>query len=317
MATIEIPTGGYSTEAVGRVPGRKALELPADLRAQVTALGAPDGARFTRMVLFHFAVYLVGLATVVTQPERLWLQLLAFFLMANQLHVLTILQHDCGHRSGYRSATVNLWVGRALAWLIFMPFTTFTEMHRRHHAYLGDVTRDPDAWFYAGGPRQVLFREMMFVPRFIYLSLTVGLSAEARGRIIRELVFTTLTYGAISFALIAFGRVDVLLLGFIGPPLCLALMISPIFRGAEHFTQTAQPLDAPDRYDLRFNTTTCTHPWITRLLIGVNYHVEHHMYPQVPVYRLGALHALFTDKRYQTVSLPFGANTRATPVTVN
>lgn len=308
---ITIEPAGFSSDTVGRKAGRKALKLLPELNTQVTKLGEPDGTRFGRIVLLHFIIYLLGMSTVIALNGHLWIQVMACLLMANQLHVLTILQHDCGHRSGFRSAATNLWVGRALAWLIFMPFTTFTEMHRRHHAYLGDVTRDPDAWFYAGGPRQVIVREWLFMPRFIYLSLTVGLTAESTRRIVRELVFTTVSYLALIAQLIFIDRIDIIAFGLLGPTLVLALIIGPLFRGAEHFTQTSQPLDAPDRYDLRFNTTSCTHPWISALLIGVNFHVEHHMYPQVPVYRLRTLHTLFADKRYHTVAWPFCSRPQA------
>lgn len=302
---ITIDPAGFHSDTVGRKAGHKALKLAPEFGSLITQLGRPDGARFGRTVLGHLSVYLLALGSIIHFQENKWIQALACLIMANQLHILTILQHDCGHRSGFRSEALNTWVGRALAWLIIMPFTTFAEMHRRHHAYLGDVTRDPDAWFYSGGPGQVIFREWLFMPRFIYLSLTVGLNPSATRAIAWELAFTAVSYLAIIAGLVTIGRIDILAFGVLGPILLLALLISPVFRGAEHFTQTTQPLDAPHRYDLRFNTTSCTHPWISVLLIGVNFHVEHHMYPQIPVYRLHKLHALLNSKCYHRVPWPF------------
>jgi fatty acid desaturase len=100
-------------------------------------------------------------------------------LLANQLHAITVLQHDCGHGSAYKSSIANLWVGRFLAWFIFMPYTTFTVIHRRHHVYLGDPKKDPDEWFYAGG-RLWLLREVTFVPYFTLRSL-VDFGRDVRG----------------------------------------------------------------------------------------------------------------------------------------
>jgi fatty acid desaturase len=53
---------------------------------------------------------------------------------------------------------------------------------------------------------------------------------------------------------------------------------------------------AEDVLDHRLNTRTVYMNRISRFIyLDMNYHVEHHMFPMVPYYRLAQLHALIKD----------------------
>lgn len=54
---------------------------------------------------------------------------------------LFVIQHDCGHRSFFRSRATNDWTGRGLSLLTLMPYTSWRRSHDLHHAASGDLGR--------------------------------------------------------------------------------------------------------------------------------------------------------------------------------
>jgi fatty acid desaturase len=286
-----------------REASRAALTLGPEHQATVARLSTPSGIAFSTWTALHVAAWALGVALVVHLDQPL-LEFLISALLGSQLHALTVLQHDCGHRSAYRSARANLWVGRFLAWFVFMPFTTFTELHRRHHGFLGDPQRDPDEWFYEGGAAWLFLRECLFVPRFVYLSLTRIVPAETRRRVAAELLFNSVTHVVLIATLLWTGMTDVLIFAYLLPMLWLAWVFNPISRGYEHYPMAWLPADDPQRQDLRANTISVTSRLVGVLWANIGFHVEHHMYPRVPFHRLPALHRLFQGKPYRMAPYP-------------
>lgn len=287
-----------------RQASRDALALAPELAGELERLSRPDGRRFAAYAALYLAGWAAGIAAVVALAGHPLAQLAVSALLGSQLHALTVLQHDCGHRSAFASPRANLWAGRLLAWFVFMPYTTFTELHRRHHGFTGDPAHDPDAWFYAGGPRQLLLRECLFLPRFIVLSLTRLPDAAVRRRVAAELAFNTATHAALVGALLHAGALDLLLCGHALPMLWLACVINPISRGYEHLPLALLPAGDPRRRDLRHSTVTVSSRLFGVLWAWIGLHVEHHRYPRVPFYRLPALHRLFAGKAYRVSALP-------------
>lgn len=275
-----------------RNPGaawRPSLQDPAK------ALSTPNGAVYTAWLLLHLGLWALGVALIVHLKGRWPLQLLLAVPLGSQLHTLTVLQHDCGHLSAYRSRAANRWVGRLLAAFILMPFTTFTELHRRHHGFLGQPGKDPDEWFYANGPRKLFWRHCLFMPRFIWLSLSGWLPAGVRLTVIAELTTNAVLLGGAAALLLHAGRLDVLAFGVLLPMLLLALVFNPLSRGYEHYPMVILGLDDPRRRELRHNTRTCVDPVLGFLWANIAFHVEHHLHPRVPFYRLRALHRLLAQ----------------------
>lgn len=286
-----------------RQASRSALSLGPQSARLLEQMSTPDGRIFSAWLAAHLAVWAAGVAGVIVLQGQPLVQWLIGAVLGSQLHALTILQHDCGHRSAFRSATANLWTGRVLAWFIVMPFTTFTELHRRHHGFTGDNRHDPDEWFYAGGARQLFLRECLFVPRFIWLSLT-RLGADVRRRAAAELAFNLLTHSALIAALAVAGAFEVLTFAYLLPMAWLALVFNPISRGYEHYPMAGLAHDDPRRTDLRFNTITVPSRLIGLAWANIGFHVEHHMYPRVPFHRLPQLHRLFHGKVYRLAPYP-------------
>lgn len=300
MATPASPFSGTTP----RQASRTALSVGQPLDATLQRLSLPNGRAFAAWTALYLAGWALGVAAVVAASGRPLLQFAVSLLLGSQLHALTVLQHDCGHRSAFRSAATNQWVGRFLAWFVFMPFTTFTELHRRHHGFLGDARQDPDEWFYERGARWLFVRESLFMPRFIVLSLTRLPAGELRRRVAGELLFNGITHAGLVVALLALGATGVLVFAYALPMLWLALVFNPIARGFEHLPMAGLPADDLRRTDLRLNTVTTTSRVVGALWANIGFHVEHHMYPRVPFYRLPALHRLFAGKAYRIAAFP-------------
>ena len=289
---------------IGRNSARLALRIPKEFEETINTMSIQNGWRFSAWAMLYLGLWGAGVLALLLLRSHTLLQLLVSIFLGNQLHAITILQHDCGHRSAFQSPVANLWVGRVLAWFVFMPFTTFTELHRCHHGFLGQADQDPDEWFYGAGCAQLFLRECCFMPRFIYLSLTRPLGTEVRRNVILELTFNVSTYAALVLSLLLHNASDILLFGFLLPMSLLACVFNPISRGYEHCPMAYLPAGDARREDLRFNTITVSSRLVGLLWANINYHVEHHMYPRVPFHQLPALHALFGDKFYLRAPYP-------------
>lgn len=303
MNEAGLPSTDSRTAEFGRKASRRALAVgPADLPL-LERLSQPNAGAFLTALAAHLGLWLLGLLGVAWLAKgeiaNAWvLQAVMGLVMGSQLHALTVLQHDCGHQSAFRSRTMNRWVGRALAWFIVLPFTSFTELHRMHHSHLGVAGKDPDNWFYANGPRWMLLRESLFVPRFIGLSLAAALPAATRRRVSVELAFNLTGHAAVLGALWSAGRMDVWAFGFALPMCALAAVFNPLARGAEHSPMAHIPARDVRREDIRFNTVTVAHRGWGLAWANITYHVEHHLYPRVPFHRLPQVHALLRSRRY-------------------
>jgi fatty acid desaturase len=65
------------------------------------------------------------------------------------LYRLTIVMHDCGHGTLFRSRKTNRWVGEFLGAVTGIDFNQFRQMHSEHHRDYGK-TNDPQGFQYIG-----------------------------------------------------------------------------------------------------------------------------------------------------------------------
>ena len=70
-----------------------------------------------------------------------WASYLLLLPAAGLLTRIFIFQHDCGHRSFFKSKKANDWTGRALSLLTFTPYDFWRRAHNMHHATSGDLDR--------------------------------------------------------------------------------------------------------------------------------------------------------------------------------
>lgn len=73
-----------------------------------------------------------------------WYQLLAGAVLAVAFGQVAFLGHDAGHQAIFSSRRLNDAAGRAFGSLVGLSFGWWVDTHNRHHANPNDVARDPD-----------------------------------------------------------------------------------------------------------------------------------------------------------------------------
>ena len=268
-------------------------------------LSKEDVARFTRKSDFHGARLLMAnwlavaaifaVVNAYTNPITI---VLAIVLLGGRQLGLSVLMHECGHRSLFQRAHLNDFIGQ---WLCALPvmndMPSYAKGHLVHHQKAG-THDDPDLVNYQNYPvsrasfKRKIIRDLTGQTGLKLLSLIVrgaagGMSREKRGsaKPFRQQLLVQL----VLFAVLSLYGMPWAYLLWVGAYMTSFMLFIRLRQIAEHAA-------VPDLYDLdpRKNTRTVVARWWERLFIapnGVNYHMEHHFIASVPCYRLRALHA--------------------------
>lgn len=259
---------------------------------------------------FGDIVVIVAAITVAITLRRWYVDVAAAVLVVRSQHAIAVVMHEGAHRTLLANRRMNDVVGRWLGYAVGVSLDTYRRVHNRHHqAELG--AGDPDLPLLTGYPakgrlQRKLLRDITFrttARNFAYLlhgaSRNTGL-AEGPGSATRET--KERRPGEARLPLLAgIGIAQVVVFGVFlaaGHPwrylelwfLPYVLLLPPILRVravAEHGGKQASP-------DRRRSSRTTRAPLspIAWLLAPhhVGLHVEHHLAPWVPHYRLPAVH---------------------------
>lgn len=250
--------------------------------------------------LRHFGLWLALLAASGTAGLYAWGTLWAIPAFA-VYGVLYAASDHAAHELSHGTPFKTRWLNEALYHLC--AFMTLHEgfywrwSHSRHHTHTIIVGRDPEIAF----PRPPSIIGAALDLFFIKSGTKeiVHIVRHATGRIvpngrhfvpdseIRKVVWSSRVYVGI-FGLTAAGCWAA---GSILPALYVVL---PRFYGgplSHLFNMTQHAGLEEDVYDHRRNSRTiCMNPVFRFLYMNMNYHIEHHMFPAVPYYRLPELH---------------------------
>ncbi len=235
-------------------------------------------------------LWAVGLALAAlsgtTEGAAMWaLRAGAVATSALALNAVVLLLHEGMHGLLFRPAGLNRWASVALGAAVGMSFSAYRVLHTLHHDHLG-TDDDPDDYA-AYTDRPVLFWAMqglrLTAGAAIYL-VAIPIVAAMRGgprdrvQIVQEYVVLAGLWAAALWLVPA----DVLVWGWLAPLPVVALMVQ--VRGLTQHGLT-------DRHDALLSSRTVRpHPVVAFLLLNENYHLEHHLFPEVPSYHLPALH---------------------------
>lgn len=267
-------------------------------------LSREDVARFTAKSDWHaarlvfgnwlfIAAIFAGVATW-TNPVTV---VLAIPLLAGRQLGLSVLMHDCGHRTLFRTPWLNDVVGQ---WFCALPVLndqpSYARGHLEHHRRAG-THNDPDLPNYQAYP----------IPRSSFRRKVVrDLTGQTGFKLIRALARRgasgIMSRGASPGSVATYQQllVQLVLLGVLAACgvawlyLLWAVSYLTVFMLIIRVRQVAEHAAVPDLYDrdVRQNTRTVDAPWWQKWVFapfGVNYHLEHHFMASVPCYRLGAL----------------------------
>ena len=231
-------------------------------------------------------------------PNILTLMLVWVLLPGRQLG-LSVLMHEAGHGTLFATRSLNHWVGQ---WLCALPtlndLPSYAAGHLNHHRLAG-TPEDPDLPNYRAYPvdhrsfRRKVIRDLtgQTGAKLVAGAVKGGLShfsVEAAPADPWLLLKQVMVQVALAGVLVAMG------IGWTWWLWAATFMTSYML--VIRLRQIAEHAAVPDANDPdpRLNTRTVTAPLWQRWLLapnGVNYHLEHHLLPGVPCYRLQTFRA--------------------------
>jgi fatty acid desaturase len=290
------------TEAAGeefRVKSRAGL--PAD---EVRALSKISALRSTWSIVKTIALAAACItAAVVTRGHRLHPLVVAAAILgvAGAQHGLAVLAHEAAHYRTYQTRWLNDLAGKLVAAPLGLSMLTYRLIHRIHHNHLYEAL-DPDLALMAGYPRgrayllRKLAKDLLGITTVKNYYYFVGKPNQSRpldDTSPRLRAAATRERRLVGVATLAFFALSIyfgfwrwyLLLWFL--PLVTVLQAILRFRAIlEHgaVDDTSTPLKAA-----RTNFVPAYLYWIL-FPHDVHYHIEHHLYPSIPHYRLAECH---------------------------
>ena len=278
--------------------------LPPDELAALTRL---DALRSTLAIAQTLGLLALVIGFAVLHWSG-WIALPAVLLIGPLQHGLFVLAHDAAHYRLYETRWLNDAVGRFVGSIAGVSMCTYRVIHRLHHNHLYGP-QDPDIALHGGYPRgtwylvrklakdlsgQTAWKTYSYFFGAPALNATTNVAqrplddtSEALRRAARRDRWGVLAFQILA-PLIAFatGYGWQYLVLWVLPLVTVLQAILRLRAICEHgaVADLASPLSAA--------RTNIAGPMLRFLLFPhhVNYHIEHHLYPAVPHYRLPALH---------------------------
>jgi fatty acid desaturase/membrane-associated phospholipid phosphatase len=229
------------------------------------------------------------------------------------LNAFVLLMHDGMHGTLFQKPAWNRVGSVILGSTFLMSFSAYRILHARHHRFLGDP-RDPDDYQNYVRPRLLLWSlhfvrltlgSLLYLALIPMLALKYGTDNERR-RVLNEYLFLVAVYSALGRC----APTGLLFFAWFVPLLIVGSLTA--MRGfTQHgITNAKDPFLA--------SRTVLPNRIVGFLLLHENYHLEHHLFPEVPSYHLPRLHRLVWKRLPRAVSssgyLSFlGKFLRATP----
>lgn len=226
---------------------------------------------------------------------RLPLSIALGVIAGHGLHLLTFVGHEGLHTNLHR----NKYVSAALALLFCTPVPFFfivgySVTHWKHHRFAGQKS-DPDAQifskyrnffsrFFLGRSKGVRIYVKNAVLLAFGLKMPEGTKLPFTERELRWLARFNIALGICALAFYArlISKDPFLGAVVVGVPYLSLYVLTCLRAYIEHSGTT------PGQFR---DSRSYTSPIYTALFYGGNFHLEHHLYPAVPSYRLPALHA--------------------------
>ena len=277
----------------------------ADLSRQIKRAGLLDRRRgyYIRHSALVLGLCAVGVTALLAVGDSWWqLMVAAYFAVVSTQ--LGFLGHDAGHRQIFRTTKANHGVGVVLATLgVGFSYGWWVDKHNRHHAHPNDADRDPDvaagALVFTTGQLEASgrlarafyrYQAWLFFPLLLLEAVNLRVASvrylmtdgtRGRGREAMLLGLHVAGYLAVVFLVMSPGKAAAFITvhqALFG--LYLGCSFAPNHKGMP-------PLSAADDADyLRRQVLTSRNVrghWITDFMLGgLNYQIEHHLFPSMP-----------------------------------
>lgn len=254
-----------------------------------------DHRHLARIGVFLALYAGAGAAAVLLARDPSWaslaLRVPLYVLAAASLHGVSLFVHEGVHGVLSRSPALNRALSMACALPVAQNFAAYRVLHLKHHADTGGGD-DPDDYRNYTSRGWLVFlmhwgRLVAGYPAYVTMIPILGLRQAARGERAWILLEVALFAAAAVLAALLVPR-EVLVHAWAWPMVPLSFMVN--VRGMSQHTLLPEA-----RHAVRGTRTILAGPVVRFFMCNENFHLEHHLYAQVPWYNLPRLHAALAD----------------------
>ena len=228
-----------------------------------------------------------------------WWAVPAFFVYGVLYSAADHRHHELSHGTPFKNRQLNDIFYHLCAFMTLREGFYYRWSHTRHHTHTLVVGKDPEIGAPRPPKRLAIYSDFFFIADgWRLLKMLVrhasGQLTEAGKHFVPESEVPKVLWAARVYLLIL---VSTVALCFITHSLLPLMLVGlPRFYGgffSQLFNMSQHTCLAEDVHDHRLNTRTILmNPVFNFLYSNMNYHIEHHMFPMVPYYRLPELHEL-------------------------
>jgi fatty acid desaturase len=277
----------------------------AELSRQIKQAGLLDRRRgyYAAQIALIVALYAVGVVAFLVVGDSWW-QLgtaVCFAVVSTQLGFLG---HDAGHRQIFRSGRANYLLGVGLANLgVGFSYRWWVDKHNRHHAHPNDEELDPDVGggalafsivqVQASGPVARMFyryQAWTFFPLLLLEAMNLRVASvrylvadRTRARVTELLLMSVHTAAYLTAVFLILSPLTALIFILVHQAL-FGLYLGCAFAPNHKGMPALSPTEAADylRRQVLTSRNVRGH-WLTDFALGgLNYQIEHHLFPSMP-----------------------------------
>ena len=219
------------------------------------------------------------------------LRITGAFVTTLAVNSFVLLMHEGMHFVLFKNRAANRWVSVALGATFLMSYSSYRVLHSRHHRYLGD-RRDPDDYEnYAGRPGLVWLMQYLrlAIGAFVYIFMIPFLAWRHASAADRRDILVEYTILIPLYAVLLNTLPGKLLFEVWFVPLILTGWMTAVRGLSQHgVTNTRDPY-------LASRSIEASRP-VRFFMLNENYHLEHHLFPEIPSYHLAAAHQLISPR---------------------
>jgi fatty acid desaturase len=279
LATFPQATGALKHEIATAVPTEELRDLH-----------RLSGWRHALVALRQVLVGAAAVAAILLWPDRVYVWLPASVLLGFVIFSFTVLLHEVVHRTVFRDRSSRWYGPLGVVYGITsgLAASQFTRWHLDHHEHLGTTDLDPKRHHLTPKIVRRWFKALYVTPALfpIYFRAAAREAATYPPELRRAIRLER--WGAIAFHLAVLGA----LWAFLGPAMALKLHVIPVFLVfpvAFTINRLGQHYDIRPEDPLLWGTVLRPSRFWDWLFLWSGYHLEHHYFPRVPMYRLRRL----------------------------
>jgi fatty acid desaturase len=270
-------------------------DLPRDLGARVLELHVKAPVWNLVCVLYPLAWFVTAVTVERLSAGRVgvlqWvIRIAGMVLIGTFIQAIAILMHEALHGNLFQSTRLNRWATFAFGVPAFFSGTAYKVAHLNHHRQTR-TKQDQDEisnLYMTPAQYRAIFYALFFTATFMYLftvlprtAIQIGTYRERRAVALEYAAIVMICSGVMFWGVSA-GHANWLLWYWI-LPIQVAMFLSNIRGLSEHLCTSTDHL-------LEKTRTITSNGLVSFLMLNLNYHLEHHLFPGVPWYNLRKVH---------------------------